>query len=194
MTKFLHIDSLWLFRHSVVMVIESELYKTCCRAKKKLNSWLAYIMDILVIWWRAGNSTYMTCNRLLHREYTCKCYVQSNLDLRTPLFTYFRFMYYFVFNELLHERTRIWYRYFEYVNQSTYIEFEYIKQSTYIKFEYVLRVILSFQFCKFFDLLFWVRHADEWQSTCSNSIEREKNWWLQLHFTVRFISFSKVWF
>ncbi len=38
MTKFLHIDSLWLFRHSVVMVIESELYKTCCRAKKKLNS------------------------------------------------------------------------------------------------------------------------------------------------------------
>jgi hypothetical protein len=37
-----------------------------------------------------------------------------------------------------------------------------------------LRVILSIQFCTFFDLLFWVRHADEWQSTCSNSIEWKK--------------------
>ncbi len=45
------------------------------------------------------------------------------------------------------------YTYYKYVKQSTYIKFEYIKRRTYIKFEYLLRVILSFQFCKFFDFL-----------------------------------------
>ncbi len=65
--------------------------------------------------------------------------------------------------------------YFKYVKQSTYIKFEYVEQSTYIKFEYVFRAILSFQFCKFFDLFFWVKHAYEWQSTCSNSIERKES-------------------
>ncbi len=38
----------------------------------------------------------------------------------------------------------------------------------------MLSVMLSFQFCKFVDLLFRIRHADEWQSTCSNSIERKE--------------------
>jgi hypothetical protein len=52
-----------------------------------------------------------------------------------------------------------------------YTEFEYVKQSTHIILKYALRVILSLQFCKFFDFLFSVRNADEWQSTCSNSIE-----------------------
>jgi hypothetical protein len=31
-----------------------------------------------------------------------------------------------------------------------------------------------FSFASFFYLLFLVRHADEWQSTCSNSIERKE--------------------
>jgi hypothetical protein len=107
------------------------------------------------------------------------------LYIRTQIwFTYFvlhtwiRFTYF-----VLH--TWIQYTCFQYVKQSTYIELEYVKwstyikfacvkRSTYIKFEYVLRVILSLQFCKFFDLyLFWVRQADEWHSTCSNSIERK---------------------
>ncbi len=50
-------------------------------------------------------------------------------------------------------RTQVWYTYIEYVKQSTYIEFEYVKWSTHIDFEYILRVILSFQFCKFFDFV-----------------------------------------
>ncbi len=121
--------------------------------------------------------------------------IQSNLNLRTLLlFTYFRFTY--CFNVLLNQyiRTQIWFTYFVLRTLIWYTYFEYVKQSAYIEFKYVLRVILSFQFCKFYDFLFWVRHADEWQSTCSNSIERRKYWWLQVHFTVRFTSFSKVWF
>ncbi len=63
---------------------------------------------------------------------------------------------------------------FEYVKQSTYIEFEYVKQSTYIEFEYVFRVIFFSSFASFFYVLFLVRHAYEWPSTCSNSIERKE--------------------
>ncbi len=104
------------------------------------------------------------------------------------LYTYLNSIKYFVL------RTQIQYTYFEYVKQSMYIKFEYVKQSTYIKFEYIFRVILLFQFCKFFEVFFWVRHADEWQSTCSNSLWEKRTWWLQLHFTVRSTSLSHVWF
>jgi hypothetical protein len=83
---------------------------------------------------------------------------------------------------------------FEYVKQSTYIEFEYIKWSMYIKFQYVLRVILSFQFCKFF--LFFALSKACW-GVAVNIFKlywEKRNRWLQLHFTVRSTSFSKVWF
>jgi hypothetical protein len=93
--------------------------------------------------------------------------------------TQIRFTYFILHTQIRYTyfvlRTRIQYTNFKYLKQSTDIEFEYVKQSTYIKFEYVLRIIVSFQFCKFFDFLFWVRHADaEWQLTCTNSIERKE--------------------
>jgi hypothetical protein len=103
-------------------------------------------------------------------------------------------------------RTWIQYTYFEYIKQSTYFKFEYVKQSkyiefgyvklsTYIEFEYVLRVIHSFQFCKFFLLFVLSKACWWWVAVNMQKLYCEKrNWWLQIHFTVRSTLFSKVWF
>jgi hypothetical protein len=107
--------------------------------------------------------------------------IQSNLDLRTPLYTYFWLTYFFFFFKHITPYvlqcdlgSSFYVLKFGICTLSTLSRSHILNLSAYIKFEYVLRVILSFRFCKFFDLLFWVRHADELQSTCWNPVERKE--------------------
>ncbi len=104
-------------------------------------------------------------------------------------FTYSNSIYIFVL------RTRIQHMYFKYVKQSMYIEFEYVKQSTYIEVKYVLRVPDTlFPVLQVFWLFVLIK-ACWWVAVNMLKLYWEKrNWWLQLHFTVRSTSFSKVWF
>jgi hypothetical protein len=125
----------------------------------------------------ADNSVALWWALYRERDKTWRSIVRSSSTAVEPQFTYtsiyvlLLYVHFLkcitlnMYSNLIHvlHSTQIWYTYFK-----------YMKQSTYIRFEYVFRVILSFQFCKFFDLFFRVRHADEWQSTRPNSIMRKE--------------------
>ncbi len=111
--------------------------------------------------------------------------LQSNLGLRSSLYTYFWFTYYFLLmyhsiNVLKFDlRTSFYILKFNIRTSRTLSEVRISNSSSKTKYVNWIRVRIEsntfFPILQvFLTFLFWVRHADEWQSTCSNSIERKE--------------------
>ncbi len=152
-------------------------------------------------------------------QYCHKTNVKSNLDLHTPLYTYFWFTYYFftyyskyyilqfdihTFLNVLKFNIRTLLNVHKFnictssmlskvsiSNSSALSKVHILNLSTYLKKKYFLSSFARFlTFC--FEQGMLMSGSQHAQTLLR--IWDKRSWWRQLHFTVRSNSFSKVWF